>query len=161
MLKPLVDPQVHLDFGGGHGWDLMQERLVSEDYQLWEELDQVVRLGCARGYEDSLVMPYYWAQDIGERDPYGTYVVLGDRVPLFAREEGERVLRHLRWQYVELIAYLEHVDGIEDAVRLEVKLEDGTRGYVERAKLRALIDYRLLAERREGRWVITTFIAGD
>lgn len=161
MLRALVDPKVHLDFGGGHGWDEMHARLDSDQYELWKELDEVTRLGCARGHEDSLVMPYYWAQDIGERDPYGTYIVLGEDVPLHAAQDGEQVLRRLDWQYVDLMAYFELTTFQTEAARWEVRTADGTRGYVDRDNLRALIDYRLLADRREGKWLITAFIAGD
>lgn len=163
MLRSLVHPQVQLDFGGGSGWDEMRARLVSPDYDLWSELDIVIRLGCAPSYEGSLAMPFYWGQEMPEGyDAYGTYIVLGEKIPLYRSATGDEIERNLSWEAVENVAYLETVEGVEDAARWEVQTADRTRGYVDREKLRALIDYRLLADRNDdGKWQITYFIAGD
>ena len=161
MLRPLVHPQVHLDFGGGRGWELMGERLQSPDYDLWAELDEVIRLGCDEGHEQSLVMPYYWGQDYGDLDAYGTYIVVGTKVPLYRTESGERTVRNLNWEAVEFVSLFETAEVLAQAKRWEIKTRDGARGFVEPQTLRALVDFRLIAERQDGTWVITTFIAGD
>ena len=161
MLRLLVHPEVHLDFGGGRGWELMRERLSSPDYNLWDEFAEVIRLGCDEGYEQSLVMPYYWGQDYGDLDAYGTYIVVGTKVPLYRTESGERTVRNLNWEAVEFVSLFETAEVLAQAKRWEIKTRDGARGFVEPQTLRALVDFRLIAERQDGTWVITTFIAGD
>ena len=47
----------------------------------------------------------------------------------------------------------------DDFQRVEAK--DGTSGYVATDKLRSLIDYRLLASSRNGRWRIVSLVSGD
>ena len=42
-----------------------------------------------------------------------------------------------------------------------VELEDGKVGFIASDKLRSLIDYRLTASSRNGRWRIISFVAGD
>ncbi len=162
LLEPLVDPQVRFDFGGGSGWEEMRKRLSSDQYRLWKELEAVLRLGCATYDDGSIAMPYYWAQEMPEGfDGFATLIVLGDDVPLYSASEGGHVLRRLDWEAVEMMSFYETREYDEAASRDEVRTADGTRGFVERASLRALVDCRLLARREDGKWRITTFIAGD
>jgi len=44
---------------------------------------------------------------------------------------------------------------------LQVQLDDDAQGYIATDKLRSLLDYRLIASSRNGRWRITSFVAGD
>lgn len=161
MLQTVVDPDILLDFGGGSGWQEMRARLDAADYRLWDELDIVIRLGCDRAYQDSLVMPYYWGQDFGDMDAYGTYIVMGADVPMFATAKGERKIARLRWEAVEAVGFFDMVEGDREAPLWEVQTRSGKRGFVDRTLLRALVDYRLIAEQRDGEWKITTFVAGD
>lgn len=161
MLRPLVDHKVMLDFGGGSGWSEMEARLASPDYRLWEELDRVLVLGCDASGPSELVMPYYWGQDYGDLDAYGTYIVLGDAVPLYASENGSKIVRRLNWEAVEFIGFFETAEQIDAAERWEIRARDGQRGFVPKAALRALVDYRLLATRSDDKWRITYMIAGD
>lgn len=161
MLRQIVDPQVLLDFGGGAGWDEMRSRLDSPEYSLWDELDAVIRLGCAAGQEGSLYMPYYWGQDLGDVDSFSTYIVLGDDVALHADATGDRTIHRLDWEAVELVDFYEDRAGAEDEPRWQVRTRSGRQGFVDKTRLRSLVDYRLIAERHDGRWLITTFVAGD
>lgn len=161
MLEKIVDPDVLLDFGGGSGWEEMRARLDAADYRLWEELDTVIKLGCAVGSQDSLVMPYYWGQDFGDLDAYGTYIVLGADVPLFATAKGERAIGRLKWEAVEFIGDFETEQDVDAAPFWEIRTRNGMRGFVDQAQLRALVDYRLIAEQRAEGWAISTFVAGD
>lgn len=163
MLEKLVDPEVLLDFGGGSGWDEMRGRLDDDYDKLWDELDKVTRLGCATAYDPAIAMPYYWGQKMpDEAEAYDTYIVLGDAVPVYRAITGDAVVRRLSWEAVSIVDYQGTDEGAAAATRWEIRTFTGTKGFVERDKLRSLVDYRLLAERGEdGRWRITHFIAGD
>ncbi len=159
MLKPLVDDEILLDFGGGTGWDLLSERLETGEYDLWNELDKTIRLGCAVAYQGSMAMPYYWPQDLGFEDPYSTYVVIGDDVPLLAEpREDARRLRLLNWESVEMPQTQPYEDGQRF---VQIRTRAGEAGYAELARMRSQIDFRMIVESREGEWRITTFVAGD
>ncbi len=159
MLKPLVDDEILLDFGGGTGWDLLSARLESGEYDLWTEMDKVIRLGCAPAYQGSMAMPYYWSKDLGFDDGYSTYIVIGDDVPLLAEpREDARRLRLLDWESVEVPQTQPYEDG-QRFVRINTRA--GEAGYAELARMRSQIDFRMIVERREGEWKITTFVAGD
>ena len=122
----------------------------------------MIRLGCALSEDGGLAMPYYWSYQPGDVDPYGIMLVTGERVPLYATQNGDHVVSHLSWEFVDLIAYDEIVNSVENAERMQIRRRNGKRGYVAKDKLRSLIDYRLLAERDEaGNYRMTIFVAGD
>ncbi|MEZ5694398.1 MAG: hypothetical protein R3D99_11310 [Altererythrobacter sp.] len=161
LLRPLVDPQVHLDFGGGTGWDLLRERLDDPDYDLWDELDKVQRLGCGMFSEErggEMYMPYYWGVDPGTDDPYFTYFVIGSGIPLHhGPAANSPLVDRLNWDIVTLID-----DGMQKPGDFaHVQFASGRKGFVAWKHLRSLVDYRMIVGRRDGDWRIVTFIAGD
>ena len=159
LLEPLVHPEVLLDFGGGSGWEELRARLASPDYDLWTELDKVIRLGCAPSYEGSLAMPLYWSEDLGFDDAFATFVVTGSAVPMRAAPDPDaRLVRMLDWEAVEVNMEMEEQGQVYASVRTRA----GDSGFVEFAHLRSQVDYRLIADRGDdGAWRITHFIAGD
>lgn len=161
MLLPLFAADVILDFGGGSGRDLLRERLDDPDYGLWDALEALQLLGCAKGGEGGMVMPWLWAQDLGEDDAFSVLYVIGRDVPVYRDATGPEIIDHLSWDLVGWSAHLEQAEEERDAMRAKVVLPGGATGYIARNKLRPLLDYRLLVEQIEGQWQITAFIAGD
>ena len=159
-LLSLSADDIFLDFGGGTGADLLRERLAAEDGYLWDALDDIMELGCASDGA-RMTMPWYFTQDIPV-DPYMGAVVMGEDVPLHSapNAESEEVGR-ISWGAVEALENVSD-DGAYVAVRWEGG-EDGepVEGYIEAAKLRSIIDYRLITTRRNDRWRITNLVAGD
>jgi hypothetical protein len=43
----------------------------------------------------------------------------------------------------------------------KVRLKDGREGWLLADELRSPLDYRAVAEKRKGEWMITAFVAGD
>ena len=68
-LAAIADPKIKLDFGGGGGRAELQSRLSGAELPLWEELDEILDLGCAVNAPNSTSMPWYFAQDMGDVDP--------------------------------------------------------------------------------------------
>ncbi|KUO55239.1 MAG: hypothetical protein APF78_00900 [Sphingomonadales bacterium BRH_c3] len=163
-LLPLFAGDAILDFGGGSGRDLLRERLDDPDYGLWEALESLLQLGCAKGpaEEGSIVMPWLWAQDLGEDDAFSVLYVIGQDVPVYRDATGPEIIDNLSWDLVGWSAYLEQAEEEQSATRAKVVLEGGAIGYIARNKLRPLLDYRLLAEpAKDGKLLVTAFIAGD
>jgi len=158
-LLALADPAIRLDFGGGAGHDLLRARLDDPDYLLWEQLEAILPLGCAAAPEGSmLTLPWYFAQDLGGRDPFETLMVAGAEVPLRAAPQADaEVLERLSWS-----AVLQVADAPETEGYMLVRAPDGTtEGYVASGALRFALDYRALANRVDGSWKLTALIAGD
>jgi hypothetical protein len=104
----------------------------------------------------NLVMPSIFAHDFGDTDPFDVMLVTGARVPLLAGPSATaRPLRLLSWVMVSPIT----ADDFEKLFR-RVSLGRQT-GYVETAKLRSALDYRLVVSLTRGAWKIDAFVAGD
>ncbi|MET0179201.1 MAG: hypothetical protein ABW194_01805 [Novosphingobium sp.] len=156
-LAKLADPAVRLDFGGGAGPDELRRRLATTRPELWDELDSIVRLGCAAD-GGVATMPWVFSRWPDSVDPYAGRLVLGTSVPLRRRPAPAAPERErLDWALVSLAG-----DGFDPkAPYTEVTAPGGARGFVETARLRSLLDYRIIADRIDGEWRITALIAGD
>ena len=158
-LIKLTDPHVRLDFGEGHGADILRKRLDSPIFRLWDQFAAIVPLGCAAQGKDALTIPWFFSQDFGKRDGASVMIVLGQDVPLLASaDNGAAVTAKLSWEGVEL-AQGETTGG--PGAFAHVTSFSGKPGYIARDKLRSLLAYRLLANRTDDGWKITGFVAGD
>jgi hypothetical protein len=145
---------IMLDFGGGAGTAELKKRLAASDHYLWKALQNLLPLGCAAGSNGELTMPWYFAQDIPLDDPYFGMMVKGVNVPVRdAAKPDAKIIRTISWDAVEVQS--------DPGVFAEVKTGDGKTGYIETAKLRAIIDYRLIAEKQADGWRLTALVAGD
>lgn len=157
-LAALAAPDVKLDFGGGTGTAELRARLAQGQRSLWDELDALLELGCAVNRQGGIVMPWYSAQSIKDVDPMTGMIVTGENVPLYEGADPRSArLAELSWDAVEL------AEGLEpEADFQKVTTADGkTTGYVASDRLRSLIDYRLMASSRDGKWSFTNLVAGD
>lgn len=156
-LAALASPAVRLDFGGGSGRDTLTDRLEAPEGTLWDELDQIVALGCARSEGGGIVLPWHFAQSLDVSDPYMAMLVTGERIPLHrAASQSSEVLESISWDTVEL------VDGLRPEEPFQhVTAPGGTVGYIATDDLRSLLAHRLLANEVESRWQITALVAGD
>lgn len=157
-LAGLADPNIRLDYGGGSGTDELKKRLADPKAALWQELDRILPLGCS--IEGGLAaMPWYFWNVPDDGDPYTTMLATGPDVPLRATPSATGETRAtLDWAMVSIAS-----QGFDPKARFtRVRLmASGRKGYVETAKLRSVISYRLIAEPHDGGWKITALIAGD
>jgi hypothetical protein len=155
----LASEDVALDFGGGAGKEELLARLDGgeEIYgDLWKEIAVLLGLGCSLdgGY---ITIPWYFAQDFGDLDPFGTMLTIRPDVQVrSAPASTAEVVETLGWEAVNVTA-----DYDPEAQFTEIHRDGRPGGYVETSALRSLIDYRILAERGEEGWRITAFVAGD
>ena len=152
----LVAEDIKLDFGGGTGREELRSRLASSDRDLGEELDDLLALGCSANKQGGITIPWYFDQNISGVDPMAGMIVTGEKVPLRESpdEEGQPLLT-ISWDVVEIRNFKP-----DDAYQ-QVRTTEGDEGFIATDKLRSLIDYRLLATRRNDRWSIVSFVAGD
>lgn len=155
-LAALADPDIRLDFGGGSGVAELRKRLADPNLHLWDKLAELLALGCAPSEGGGIVMPWAFGQEIGDTDPYSAMLVTGEDVPVLAEPRaGAKVVAQISWDLVEQT-------DLETGAKFQpVALGSGEKGYIASDKLRSLLDYRLLAISRDGRWRITALIAGD
>lgn len=153
----MADPNIKLSFGDDAGRDGLRETLGAPDGEMWRELEQVLALGCAAQGEAGFAVPWYWAQDLGEIDPYSGLIAMGEDTPVFRDATGSDVIGTLEWEMVELDHSLDSGGDM-----IPVILGDGGTGYVAAGNLRSVIDYRMLVNRGEdGRFYVSAMLAGD
>jgi hypothetical protein len=155
-LLKLMSDDVRVSFGGGVGKEEFRRywaRHASESKDLWSELANALKLGCGMKSE-ARVFPSMFAQ-ADDLDEYETRIALpGARLRRTPSMRGAIVGR-LSWHVLQL-------DGLWTGGEwIPVRLRDGRRGYVHKTAARSPIDYRLVAHKRDGRWLITAFVAGD
>lgn len=154
-LAALAADDIKLDFGGGSGTAELRRRLAASP-GLWDELDALMSLGCAANGQGGMTIPWYFEQDFGTLDPVETSLVTAEDVPVLDRpDEGGKRVAAVSWDTVKVVGYR------PDAPFQQVELADGTTGSIASGKLRSLVDYRLIASSRSGRWRIATIVAGD
>jgi hypothetical protein len=152
----LAAEDVKLDFGGGTGRAELRKRLLSKDWMLWDALDQLLELGCAGNSQGGITLPWYFEQHIDKVDQASGMLVTGEKVPLLAAPDPKgKPLTTISWDVVELKAFK------PDDPFQQVATLDDKHGYIATDKLRSLLDYRLLAASRNGKWSIVSLVAGD
>lgn len=155
-LVELSARDIKLDFGGGEGVEELRTRLDDSSWGLWGELEELIQLGCSANRQGGITIPWYFDQNLGNVDPSAAMLVTGEDVPVIeAPDPTSDRIGAVSWDLVE-------IPSLEpDRAYQQVKLADGTTGFVATGKLRSVIDYRLIASSRNDRWRITNFIAGD
>ncbi|HEY6817462.1 MAG TPA: hypothetical protein VI168_18150 [Croceibacterium sp.] len=152
----LAADDVKLDFGDGAGSAELRSRLADTSLGLWDEIDALMGLGCSANEQGGITIPWFFDQDFGAADPYFAMLVTGEAVPLLERPDpAAKALATVSWDLVEIASL-----NPESAYQ-RVELADGKVGFIATGKLRSLIDYRLTASSRNGRWRIISFVAGD
>ena len=156
-LAALADPAVHLDFGGGAGRDELTKRLTAATGPgLWSELAALAPLGCAAD-AGVATLPWIFARVPEDADPFRTMLVTGLAVPMRGKATATaKPVRTLDWALVTLSGM-----GFDPKAPYAKVEAGGATGFVETARLRSVIDYRLIAERKGEGWAIVAFIAGD
>jgi len=171
-LAALAAEDIKLDFGDGAGIAELRRRVSAPGGGLWEELEQLVTLGCASNSQGGLTVPWYFEQQIPVADPLGGFMVTGTDVPMRRAPESDApVVARLDWAAVDLVpgeaehAGFRHVRAVPPPGEGEDSVgglrPDPPSGYVAQGQLRSMVDYRLTAASRNGRWRIISFVSGD
>jgi hypothetical protein len=158
-LAALADPKIKLDFGGGGGIEELKRKLsaVTPGHDLWKSLEQLLRLGCAKGQGSEIVMPWLFSQELDSSvDPAAAMLVMGEDVPILPEPRASaKPIGTISWDVIHLSAF----DPAKPFQPVSMPLH--AEGWMATDKLRSLLDYRLLASREGGQWKITALVAGD
>ncbi len=164
VLVALAANDVKLGFGGVDGAANLRASLDAEGSVLWDELAEMMPMGCAANDVGGMTIPYYFAQT-SNLDPFEAMIVTGTEVPLRSAPEGDAPnIANLSWREVAVIPEADGTTPDNGWVHVRVPARGETAemtGYIRTSSLRSMIDYRLLASSRNGRWRITALLAGD
>ncbi len=157
-IRDLVASDVRTSFGGDGGWDefattwgLDTDPAASK---LWAQLQSLFALGCAPTQAGGRVFPSLFQNSGEDTDPF-ELVVARPGAGLFAKAGDARPVATLDWHSAR------QVDPVGEGDWVNVSLFDGREGWLKASDTLSPLGYRLVAERREGRWLIAALVAGD
>jgi len=163
FLLGIVDPKIANNFGGDDGiahfkriWH--PERPTSP---VWTELLTALALGGKFGEDKSFSAPYLFNGFPDQYDAFEYSAIIDEGVRV-RREPNiaAAVVRTLSFDIVRL-GEGEAKRSTDKREWIPVVLADGQKGYVASEYIRSAIDYRAIFEKKNGKWMMTAFIAGD
>ena len=165
----ILDPAIKNSFGGDGGIEEFKEiwKINSPTSKLWDELLIVLTNGgsFSKGEGNNLFCaPYSFNNFPDDLDAFEYQMIFGSNVNLRAQP-------NLKAKNVLLLSYnvvkVDYKNSVSDKNKegeytwLKVETLGGRRGYVNAKFVRSPIDYRACFEKKNGKWKMTAFIAGD
>lgn len=155
----VLHPDVKLSFGGDDGVSAFAPLWTptAPDTKLWETLATVLALGGTFEGDSIFTAPYVftnWPHDLDAFD-YAAIIGKGVRVRR-APSDTAAVVATLDYAIVETLE-----SATNESSWVPVRIAGGHRGYVHRRYIRSPIDYRVRFVKRDGRWQMVFFLAGD
>lgn len=153
------------NFGGGKGVDAFNSAWKPHDEHsaVWPALAGVLKLG---GYFDSkkaFSAPYVYAAWPDDLDSFNFVAVTNpDAVMRKAADDKSAIVRKLDHDVLEVIqssSMPQHEAGSDDWD--EVKDRKGNHGFILVRDVRSPLDFRATFEKRNGKWVIASFVSGE
>jgi hypothetical protein len=157
-LRSLIAYDIMVDFGPGRGWakfaaDWGLGRATGSE--LWNELAAILQLGC-ENLDGLRVMPGNFSRlaEVDGVEP--VYVSVGKRATLRSQpDDSAPIVLNLDYHLLYVLGETANSGWVK------ARISDGRSGYVLLANIRSSIDYRAAFEKRDGNWVMTSFVAGD
>jgi hypothetical protein len=164
-LMKVVAPDIKNSFGGDDGVAEFRKMWKPEDQasSLWPALSLVVDLGGNFDSKTVFSAPYVFSAFPNDVDAFDTVVVTTEgAVMRVAPKTDATVVRTLDHDILSLVggpAKPQHEAGPDDWVEaIDIA---GKHGFVTNRDVRSANDYRAYFEKRKGRWLMTTLVAGD
>jgi hypothetical protein len=156
---------IRLSFGGTFGGPEFQKvwKPFDKDTKVWAALSLIVDNGGKFIAPGGFAAPYAYAAFPEDFDAF-EYVVVTNPAAILREKPATnaRVIRKLDHDIVEVVkssGKMQHEAGPNDWD--EVKTANGQRGFVLSSDVRSPVEYRAIFEKRKGKWLLQTLIAGD
>lgn len=154
-LLRLIAADATADFGGGQGPAAVGKIIDDAGDEYWMELQQVIRLGCARSGAARVIPSLVVQSDPWAQTPDADYLMVvlpGSRLRKTPEHDGPAIAT-LAWDVVKIIP--------GNDFQTEVVLRDGRKGWLMDSELAGPMGQRFYMEKRGGKWMVTAMVAGD
>lgn len=172
FILSILDPKIRLSFGGQAGIADFKEiwKIDAPNSKFWDEFLPVIRNGgtfyTERGSTTrrQFYAPYIFTSFPIDLDAYEYQAILGSAVNLREKPDAASlVIASLSYNVVKI----DYDNSIKrpgtDAEYEWFKVETlgGKKGFVRSEYVRGTFDYRAAFNKKQGKWKMTAFIAGD
>lgn len=162
----IIDRNIKNSFGGSGGIEEFKESWKIDDpkSEFWNEMQAVVSNGGVFSNKYTFAAPYSFEKFPEDLDAFEHQVIFGSNINLRSKpESSSKLIAQLSYNVVK-VDYEKSVKDKTDEEKylwLRVETLGGKKGFVSAKYVRSPIDYRAIFERKNGRWKMTAFIAGD
>ena len=163
-----LDPNIVNSFGGSEGIEGFKAiwELDKPQTKLWDTLTLVLALGGSLNVSDqetSFWAPYVYSRWPNDVDSFEYAAIIGTNVKVRSRPSLDApVVATLSYDIVKFAdqSWLPAGEAGPDAW-VKVITPAGREGFVSSRYVRSPIDYRIAFIKKDGKWSITHFVAGD
>jgi hypothetical protein len=168
----IVDANIKNTFGDSNGIDEFKKmwKLSSPQSDFWDEFITVLEHGGAfwkrKGAPKNQIFhaPYTFTEFPADLDAVEHQAIFGDNVNLRSKPDANApIVAGLSYNIVKV----DYENSVKDENKegeyswLKVETLGGKKGFVKSEYVRSPIAYRAIFEKRNGKWKLVTFIAGD
>lgn len=153
--EALLSPAVLVSFGGAIGIEEFEQQWDVAEPDVWAVLRKLLRGGCARS-DSARIIPSLSTQ----LEPFGEEELVDRVLILPGAKLYESIGVESKDPRTEPWSVVPVIDRAFD-LGTGVHLPDGREGFIADDELYEPGEYRLMIEQRDGKWMITAFIAGD
>jgi len=159
-LMAVVHPDIKCDFGGGEGKAFFEDfwKPGTAGSRVWAELGTVLALGGTFSSADAFVAPYVFSRWPESVDSFEHVAVVGDRVRIRTSPNAEADAAGVT-SFEILPVARPTAETPEEWTA--VALSPTKVGYIASHLVRSPIAYRAFFAKRDGRWQMLMFLAGD
>jgi hypothetical protein len=163
----VVDRNIKNSFGGNDGINEFKKawKIDSPNSEFWNEFLPVITGGGSfiKGGSNKLFFAPYTFNSFPENlDAFSHSVIFGNKVSLRSKADtNSPVVANLSYNIVEILESINDKKNAGKVSWYEVKTLGGKRGFVKAEFVRSPIDYRAGFEKKNGKWKMTIFVAGD
>lgn len=160
-----VHPDVMNGFGYNRGRAVFRRLWQDPHDQIRHELLQALLIGGS--HEPTLervFVPYYFLTFPDSLDAFRWAYITSNSTPVYTSPDGEQAAADsLGKSLVEVLSWDGTGQMLSDGTPMwaVIRLDDGRQVYVQSHYLRSPIDYRFWFEKKEGKWLLTGWAAGD
>lgn len=163
----ILDPKIKNSFGGDNGIEEFKQdwKIDSPDSKFWKEfLAAMTNGGHMSDDKIGFSAPYLFDGLPDDLDAFEHQVIFGKDVNLRAEPDlNSKVVGTLSYNVVttDYDNSVKEPNSENDFAWLKIETLGGMKGFVKAEFVRSAIDYRALFAKKDGKWTMRAFIAGD
>lgn len=163
----IVDANIKNSFGGDGGIAEFKNywKIENPNSQFWKEFAPVINNGgkfIDAADSPAFFAPYSFTDFPADLDSFTYSVIFGNAVNLRSQADAKaKVVGSLSYNVVEIINTIKENEKSEKVLWYEIKSLGGKQGFVRADYVRSPVAYRAGFEKRDGKWKMNFFAAGD